>query len=583
MTHPQTSPESKRRTAISVLSSSRCFFLKLKTSGFAVILLATLGFLEQPTQAKFLAAPSNPLTVNPLTVASTTQEPTLGQLVQTQPAAQTQVIYIDPVNGLDTASGSQASPLRSITHALQRVKPGMMIQLAPGTYSQENGEVFPILLPNGVILQGDRASNGQRIVIVGGGNFVSPTFARQNATLRTAGNSQVLGVTITNPNTRGTALWIESSSPTVMNSTFVNSKRDGIFISAEGNPKVIENIFTQNEGNGISVARSGQGEIRNNLFQNTGFGVSINDQAAPLIIENKIVDNRDGIVISHTAKPTLRNNLIENNSRDGVVAIAQAQPDLGTAGNPGQNIIRNNGRHEVYNATRGYTISAVDNDIDPSQISGPVELVAVAVKPPNVSVGSGTSSDLRGHWAQSYIEALIVKGVMSGFGDGSFRPDEPITRAQFATIVQKAFNPAPQQPETQFGDVARNFWGYGAIQAAYRAKFLSGFPDGKFRPNDRVTRVQGLVSLANGLGYASENTKILSVYQDANAVPNWALKPLAGATEKQLVVNYPQQNRLNPNQPATRADVAAFVYQALVNSGQAQAITSPYLVQSPRP
>jgi len=78
-------------------------------------------------------------------------------------------------------------------------------------------------------------------------------------------------------------------------------------------------------------------------------------------------------VISHQAKPILRNNLIENNQRDGVVAISQAQPDLGTVESPGQNIIRSNGRHDVYNATRGYTLTVVGNEIDQARISGAVE------------------------------------------------------------------------------------------------------------------------------------------------------------------------------------------------------------------
>lgn len=290
-------------------------------------------------------------------------------------SAQASIIYVDPNTGIDSgaSTGSQTGPYRSITYAVQKAEPGTVIQLNPGTYSQETGEAFPILIKNGVTLQGDSSNNGETISIVGGGNFVSPTFARQNVTLRTEGNSQIIGITVTNPNTRGTALWIESSNPTIQNSSFVNSKRDGIFISAEGNPKIIGNIFFQNEGNGISIARSGTGEIRNNLFQNTGFGISINDEAAPLIIENKIIENRDGLVVSHQAKPVLRNNLIENNVRDGIVAISQAQPDLGTASSPGQNIIRSNGRHDVFNATRGYTLTAVGNEIDQTRISGAVQ------------------------------------------------------------------------------------------------------------------------------------------------------------------------------------------------------------------
>ncbi|MBE9145468.1 DUF1565 domain-containing protein [Planktothrix mougeotii] len=318
--------------------------------------LGLIASLETPVLANFQTIPTYPSLIS-------------------QNLAQGSVIYVDSNTGIDSgaSTGSEAGPYRSISYALQKAQPGTVIQVNPGTYSQETGESFPIVLPEEITLQGDVSTNGQNTVIMGGGNFVSPTFARQNATIRTEGNSQILGLTLTNPNTRGTALWIESSNPTVSNCTFINSKRDGVFISAEGNPKISSNIFTQNAGNGISIARSAGGEIRNNIFQNTGFGISINDEATPTITENKIIENRDGIVISHQAKPILRNNLIENNERDGVVAISQAQPDLGTATSPGQNIIRSNGRYDVYNATRGFTLTVVGNEIDQSKISGAVE------------------------------------------------------------------------------------------------------------------------------------------------------------------------------------------------------------------
>ncbi len=88
-----------------------------------------------------------------------------------------------------------------------------------------------------------------------------------------AGNdAAIAGVTVTNPNSRGTGVWIESTNPTIQNSTFANSVREGIFVTGTGNPKIESSIFTLNQGNGISIAKQAKGEIRGNLFQNTGFG-----------------------------------------------------------------------------------------------------------------------------------------------------------------------------------------------------------------------------------------------------------------------------------------------------------------------
>lgn len=501
---------------------------------------------------------------------------------QTQEIARTTIIYVNPSTGSDSnGSGTQVAPLGSIAYALQQAPPDAVIQLAPGTYTQESGEVFPLVVKAGVTLRGDEPTNGQNTIIIGGGDVVSPTFARQNVTILAKNDSKISGVTVTNPNRRGTGIWIESTNPMITNSTFANSLRDGVFVTGTGNPQIINNIFVANDANGISVTKSARGEIRGNLFQRTGFGISISNRARPLVIENRIIENQDGVVVSHSATPLLRNNLIENNLRDGIVAIATALPDLGNERGAGKNIIRNNGRYDLYNATRENTILALGNDIDEAGISGLVEFLAATVNPPPTALVSETFFDVRGHWGQAYIEALASRKIFAGFEDGSFRPNDPVTRVQFATIIKNAFAPTPQRVGFQFVDVSSNFWGNEAIEIAYQGGFISGYPDGSFRPNEPITRLEAIAGLAKGLGVAAGDLRVLSVYADVNQIPDWASAAVAGATQRGLVVSYPSGDRLNPNLKATRAEVAAFIYQALVNAGKLEAIESPYVVSNP--
>ncbi|HEY9894188.1 MAG TPA: S-layer homology domain-containing protein [Candidatus Sericytochromatia bacterium] len=184
------------------------------------------------------------------------------------------------------------------------------------------------------------------------------------------------------------------------------------------------------------------------------------------------------------------------------------------------------------------------------------------------------------YWASGFIQALVNRGVIAGFPDGSFRPEEPVTRAQFAAIVSKAFNRQPVRQPVQFTDIPAGFWATNAIQAAYTTGFLAGYPGNAFRPDENIPRAQVLVSLANGLNYAATGTadSVLVAYNDAASIPDYARPSIAAATQKQIVVNYPDVRTLNPNQAATRAEVAAFVYQALVSAGQVSAINSPYIV-----
>lgn len=186
-----------------------------------------------------------------------------------------------------------------------------------------------------------------------------------------------------------------------------------------------------------------------------------------------------------------------------------------------------------------------------------------------------------GYWAEGFIRELAQREVIAGFPDGTFRPNEPVTRAQFAAMVRNAFNRPAERGAINFVDVPSSYWAFSAIQESYRTGFLSGYPGNVFRPNQNIPRVQVLVSLANGLDY-SVNTSVESVlqqyYNDASAIPDYARSSVAAATDRQIVVNYPNVRFLNPNQTATRADVAAFIYQALVSSNQATAVNSPYIV-----
>lgn len=482
-------------------------------------------------------------------------------------------IYVNPATGTDTTSAgnSEGNAFKTITYALQQASPNTLIQLAAGNYTRDTGEVFPLILPPGVILRGDDADKGQRVAIIGGNTYPSPTEANQNVTLVALSDNLITGLTITNPNARGTGLWIQSSSPTVRNSTFSNSKRDGIFVTSNASPKIEDSSFIRNEGNGISFARTSRGELRNNLFQETGFGITLSENASPSIVQNRIFNNVDGIVASGSTAPVIRENIIEGNQRDGIVVISDSQPNLGTAEAPGQNQFSNNGRYAINNASRTNTLQAYGNAVDRAKVAGRVDLGNILV----------AFNDVQGHWAEPYIAALASKNIIAGFPNGTFRPSDPVTRAQFAAIVNQAFAPAAQRPAINFSDVRSNYWANQAIQTAYQGGFLSGYPGQIFQPEQRIPRVQVLVSLASGLNLNSNNANVLSVYNDVNSIPNYAIPAVAAATERELVVNYPTSSQLNPNQEATRAEVAAFVYQALVNAGRAEAIPSPYVVKNP--
>jgi S-layer homology domain len=178
------------------------------------------------------------------------------------------------------------------------------------------------------------------------------------------------------------------------------------------------------------------------------------------------------------------------------------------------------------------------------------------------------------YWAKPFIERLSKEGVMNGFPDGSFKPDQLVTRAQFAVILRSAFSEDSVRKSRTFKDVPAKHWAAAAINKAYTTGFMSGYTDNTFRPDLKITKAQTLVFLANGLQLSVPKnvSKTLSVYRDADEIADNAQNGVAAATENKLVVNYPKIAFLNPGDEMTRADVAAAVYQALVSQDKLTAL-----------
>ncbi|MGB3671087.1 MAG: S-layer homology domain-containing protein [Phormidesmis sp.] len=186
-----------------------------------------------------------------------------------------------------------------------------------------------------------------------------------------------------------------------------------------------------------------------------------------------------------------------------------------------------------------------------------------------------------GYWAEPYIDALSSRGLIAGYDDGTFRPDQPVTRAQIANVVSKTFDLTVDKETLEFSDVASDYWARESIGETVQGGFMTGFPDDTFRPNEPVTRTQTFTTLVTGLGIAAPTNiqATLDRYADANAIPKWANEKIAAATAGSLVVDYPNVTNLNPNEPTTRAELSAIIYQALVGEGVLAPLDSEYLVK----
>jgi hypothetical protein len=176
-------------------------------------------------------------------------------------------------------------------------------------------------------------------------------------------------------------------------------------------------------------------------------------------------------------------------------------------------------------------------------------------------------SDIQSHWAKECISQMAPRKLVSGYPDGSFRPNATITRAEFAVLMLNAFPNAPEKRSgSTFKDVPGNHWAHKAVQDAYKRGFFSGYPGGLFQPSQPIPRVQAIGVLAGAKNYSiptNPDGTLRKYFEDAAQVPDYAKNAIASASVESLVVNYPNVKQLKPNQSATRGEVAALLCRAL--------------------
>lgn len=169
-------------------------------------------------------------------------------------------------------------------------------------------------------------------------------------------------------------------------------------------------------------------------------------------------------------------------------------------------------------------------------------------------------------WAASSVDFLYENGVVNGTGGGLYSPDRAISRGSFLAMVDRALN-LPRSSQQSFSDVPANSYYADAIQAAYALGIVDGYGDGTFRPDAPVTRAAAMTMLyraMNAVGWSvgSENTALLSSYPDGNSVPSYARGPLSAMVQSG-VINGTSSGTLAPNRTMTRAEMAVVLARAL--------------------
>ncbi len=159
--------------------------------------------------------------------------------------------------------------------------------------------------------------------------------------------------------------------------------------------------------------------------------------------------------------------------------------------------------------------------------------------------------DVEGHWAQGTIQELVGEGIIDGYPDGTFRPNNKITRAEFATLIVKAFH-LKAGPGKVFVDTAEH-WAKDDISTANYHGLVSGYSDTLFGPNDFITREQMAVMIVNAT--KTDITESSKIFTDSTQIATWAKESVDKATAAGLIAGYPD-GTFKPKANATRAEAA---------------------------
>ncbi|MGG4398986.1 S-layer homology domain-containing protein [Paenibacillus amylolyticus] len=170
----------------------------------------------------------------------------------------------------------------------------------------------------------------------------------------------------------------------------------------------------------------------------------------------------------------------------------------------------------------------------------------------NVVFGAAESSasDIEGNWAESQITKWIDKGFIHGYEDGSFKPNNTITRAEFFSLVNRSYG-FTDTASVSFKDVTSSNWAYAEVSKAVKAGYIKGYRDGTIGANKPISR-QEVAVIINDLLDLSNEASTGNHFTDSNMIALWAKNSVDAIVAKGILQGY--DNNFNPNKPITRAE-----------------------------
>jgi hypothetical protein len=174
--------------------------------------------------------------------------------------------------------------------------------------------------------------------------------------------------------------------------------------------------------------------------------------------------------------------------------------------------------------------------------------------------------DIDEHWAEQEIIRMSKNKIVQGWPDGNFHPDQPVTRAQFAAMLVRALKLLDDPISAQrFADVPRDAWCRGSVGAAVSAGIVQGYTQHSFGPNDHITREQMAAMVARAVNSAelsSATEQLLDQFADAEEIGLWA-RPAVGLMVEEDIFKGRTEENFEPKGTTTRAEATVVLLRML--------------------
>lgn len=171
-------------------------------------------------------------------------------------------------------------------------------------------------------------------------------------------------------------------------------------------------------------------------------------------------------------------------------------------------------------------------------------------------------SDISGHWAEQRIMEAVELGIVSGYTDGTFRPDKKVSRAEFATFLTNAIQVSNSDTQ-DFKDVSENDWFYDEVQKSAAVGFFGGYTDKTFRPANLITRQEAAKAVSNAMTSADIDGDGAIYMKDYLSVHEWAKPYVNLVFNKGYMMGFNGYYR--PVDGLTRAEAVKIIYEVLDN------------------